>query len=696
MGDYVFDGQGQPTEVLGVYPQGIIDNYKVTLEDGRFTYCNNEHMFKVIYATGSIKELTVQQILDSGLTYKNGRRKYFLPTIFQKAVEYKEKKFKIHPYTMGAFLGDGCCKEHNLTLSSVDEEIPKYIAKIENFNIRKENEKNGYDWYFLFKEPFVNSNGRTRVAPQTKEFFNDYEDNVICYAYEKSIPDDYKYCSIEQRYELLQGLFDTDGSIVDNQYLTMRLTSTSLKLLNDVKEIFYSLGYNHLSITEDSRKDKYTYNCYDLYVSIPNEDKYKFFKLKRKKDIALKGKDRHTRTRHDKISISSIEKLEEQKEMVCIYVDNDEHLYLTNDYIVTHNTTLVNYIINALDVDKNKVAYCAFCGKAAEVLRRKGNKNAMTLHKLLYDSFPKPGGGFFRKPKISLEYNIVVVDEISLAPKSMIDMLLRHKVFCIFIGDNFQLSQINKEDKHDLLDHPHIFLDEIMRQAAESEIIRLTMKIREGKPIAYEKGKEVIVAQKKELTTGMLTWANIILCATNATRHNMNNQMRELLGYSGDIPQFGEKLVCKRNYWDDINEDGDSLVNGTIGTVDNCFESFVRIPSWIKNNRRDLPVVVCNFTPEVGAAFVGVNLDKDFLLKEKPCVDWRVSYQIGKAKNKIGDILPRQATWGYALTTHSAQGSEWDNVLVIEESFPFDKKEHARWLYTAATRAASRLVLVRN
>ena len=86
------------------------------------------------------------------------------------------------------------------------------------------------------------------------------------------------------------------------------------------------------------------------------------------------------------------------------------------------------------------------------------------------------------------ELGIIVVDEISLAPKSMIDMLLNHKVFCIFIGDNFQLPQINKNEAHTLLEHADIFLDQIMRQATESEIIQLTMKIRNGESINNFKG----------------------------------------------------------------------------------------------------------------------------------------------------------------------------------------------------------------
>lgn len=360
----------------------------------------------------------------------------------------------------------------------------------------------------------------------------------------------------------------------------------------------------------------------------------------------------------------------------------------------TGKSTLVKFIIDALDVDKDKVAYATYTGKAAEVLRKKGNPNAMTLHKLLYDSIPRQGGGFIRIPKKMLEYKIIVVDEVSMVPKSMIDMLLNHRVYVIFLGDPFQLPQIDKKETHTLLDKPHIFLDQVMRQAAESEIIQLTMKIRNGEDIPFMHGKEVIVVPKAELVTGHLTWADIIICATNKTRHNMNKQKRELLGYSGAL-QTGERIIVKRNYWEDCDEDGNALVNGTIGTVANPYESFVRIPSYVKNDRRDLPLVGCIFTPDGGKSFDTFEIDKDYLLKEEPCVDWRVSYQLGKLKPKIGDILPKQATYGYALTCHAAQGSEFDKVLVIEESFPFDKTEHQRWLYTAATRAAEKLVLVR-
>lgn len=361
----------------------------------------------------------------------------------------------------------------------------------------------------------------------------------------------------------------------------------------------------------------------------------------------------------------------------------------------TGKSTLVKFIIDALDVDKDKVAYATYTGKAAEVLRKKGNPNAMTLHKLLYDSIPRQGGGFIRIPKKMLEYKIIVVDEVSMVPKSMIDMLLNHKVYVIFLGDPFQLPQIDKKETHTLLDKPHIFLDQVMRQAAESEIIQLTMKIRNGEDIPFMKGNEVIVIPRKELVTGHLLWADNIICATNATRHGVNKQMRELLGYEGELCPH-EKIIIKRNYWEDCNEDGDALVNGTVGTVDNIFESMIQLPGYIKNDRHRIPTIMAEFTPDGGKSFGTVDFDKDFMLNETPCVDWRVAYQVGRLRNKLGDILPKQATYGYALTCHASQGSEWEKVLVMEESFPFVKEEHKRWLYTAATRAAEKLVLVRD
>ena len=365
-------------------------------------------------------------------------------------------------------------------------------------------------------------------------------------------------------------------------------------------------------------------------------------------------------------------------------------------YAGTGKSTLVKFAITALGVREDRVAYATFTGKAAEVLRKKGNTGACTLHKLLYDHFPKPGGGFIRKPKTSLDYDVVVVDEVSMAPKSMIDMLLSHRVYVIFLGDPFQLPQINKDESHDILENAHIFLDEVMRQAAESEIIQISMKIRNGEPIDFMKGKEVIIIPKSELVEGHLTWADQILCGTNATRENINRQMREIYGFSG-LPQDGEKMICLRNYWDDCADNGDALVNGTTGILRNPFETFRMIPNYIPIDNHRMDVIQGDFVTSDGSTFNSVEMDKKLLIDGVKCItDGKILFRLGKLKNKIGDIVPREFAFGYAITTHKAQGSEWDKVLVIEEKFPFSKEEHARWLYTAVTRASEKLVLVRS
>lgn len=372
-----------------------------------------------------------------------------------------------------------------------------------------------------------------------------------------------------------------------------------------------------------------------------------------------------------------------------------ERYTVISGFAGTGKSTLVRFIIEALGVSRSSVAYATFTGKAAEVLRKKGNDNAMTLHKLLFDSVPKASGGFYRKPKTVLDYNIIVVDEVSMVPKSMIDMLLKYRVYVLFLGDPFQLPQIDKNEAHTLLDKPHIFLDEVMRQAAESEIIQLTMKIRHGEPISYGVGKEVIVMPKRDFSIDHMKWADQIICGTNDTRISLNNQMRQVLGYSG-TPQDGEKMICLRNYWDDLAEEGDfNLVNGMTGTIHNPFESFRMAPPYIKMRNHRIDNITCQFISDDGYTFTDVEMDKQMIETGEYSLNWRESYALGKIIPRIGDITPRQFSFGYAITCHKSQGSEWDKVLVVEERFPFDKQEHARWLYTACTRASEKLVLVR-
>ena len=369
-------------------------------------------------------------------------------------------------------------------------------------------------------------------------------------------------------------------------------------------------------------------------------------------------------------------------------------------YAGTGKSTLVKFIIAALKEDginpDTDVVYTSFTGKATQVLQKKGNKNVSTLHKLLFEHFPRSDGTFYRRPVPFIPYKIVIVDECSMVPKDLLKRLASYKVHIICLGDPGQLPPINKDDDNHLLDCPHVFLDEIMRQEEQSEIIKLTMDIRAGKPLNHYQGKEVQILDAEELTTGMLLWADQIICSTNATRVALNNQIRELLGRS-DKPEDGDKVICLRNYWETVSEDGQPLVNGTIGYLSDSFNSYLRIPAYITGGRiNQIETVMANFKSDDGITnFSNLSMDKRMILEGEPTLNFKESFKLSK-NIKFVNSIPLSFTYGYAITGHKSQGSEWDNVLVIEEGFPFDKEEHKRWLYTVCTRASKRLVIIRK
>lgn len=351
----------------------------------------------------------------------------------------------------------------------------------------------------------------------------------------------------------------------------------------------------------------------------------------------------------------------------------------------TGKTTLVSYIIQALGIPSSQVVYVSFTGKAALVLREHGNENAVTAHKLLYHARQLKDGSyrFYPRKKLEKPYKIVVVDEVSMLPLDMWELLLSHPVHVLALGDPAQLPPVRKENN--VLDDPHIFLDEIVRQAQDSEIIDLSLRIREGKNLPEQKGTEVQVLSKSKLVSGMLTWADQVLVATNKQRDYYNNLIRQYI-WGANVPkelQLGDKIICLKNIWNSSNMIGESMVNGTIGTVEYLSELHLD----------DGRVLYCiDLMPEgydsYYAMFECVYIDKQLFLTGVP------AFTPEEIKGAPYPIVP--FAYGYAITCHKAQGSQWDNVLVIEENFPFKKDDHKRWLYTACTRAVEKLVVIKN
>lgn len=384
-----------------------------------------------------------------------------------------------------------------------------------------------------------------------------------------------------------------------------------------------------------------------------------------------------------------------QEEGLRIAIDRYNHnepYTVIAGYAGTGKSTLINFIIAALEVNpEDEVAYITFTGKASEVLREKGCPNAMTAHKLLYYSKQMPNGKFFYRPRPSLEkdYKVIVVDEVSMLPKDMWDLLLTHGIYVIACGDPFQIPPIDKNQDNGILNNPHIFLDEVMRQAKESDIICLSMDIREGKKINPFKGNDTQVFNKKDLCDGMYFWADQILVSTNKSRHDINSYIRDDLG-RGFEPEINDKVICLRNCWDTLSEKQcDPLINGSIGTISAMhMESIDYI---IMGQKVTAPVLVTDLITS-NDEYKNLHIDYTALTTGEKFFNSRQEYII--RKNKQNPELPIEFNFGYAITGHRAQGSQWNKVLVLEESFPFDRIEHARWLYTTVTRAAEKLTLI--
>lgn len=230
-----------------------------------------------------------------------------------------------------------------------------------------------------------------------------------------------------------------------------------------------------------------------------------------------------------------------------------------------------------------------------------------------------------------------------------------------------------------------------MRQAQESEIIRITMDIRAGKYIPYSRtGKEVQIVRPEEVVDGMYYWADQIICATNKKRNEINNFMRQSTG-RGSEPETGDKVIALKNCWDTLDETGtNALVNGTIGVLGDFTrrnqEFFGKIP--------DVPILDAQIITEEDGIFDTVLIDYQALTEGKPFLTPEQSYAVWKHP-LFRSLEPVEVNYGYAITGHKAQGSQWNKVLVFEENFPFDRLEHARWLYTCCTRPSQKLVLVR-
>lgn len=389
---------------------------------------------------------------------------------------------------------------------------------------------------------------------------------------------------------------------------------------------------------------------------------------------------------------------------------NGEKYTVISGYAGTGKSTLIKFIISAMGLYDTQVRYVAYTGKAANVLKNKNCPGATTAHKLLYHARLMPNGKYHFMPKrradMDPEIKVVVVDEVSMLPKDMWDLLCRHSFYILACGDPEQLPPIPEHPGDDpnnhVLDNPHVFLDEVMRQAQESEIIRLSMHVREGNPLNTfpVKNEEVMIFRKSELTDSMLQWADQVLCATKRNRQVLNNRMRNIYGFSGD-PQIGDKVINLHNEWEFLSSHNNPLTNGVIGTITYMNKEHWEYPNYIKGIRDGknftVPILQLTMTgDEEGEEFVGAPADFNELVTGQATLSGNEEYKI--LQHKVGlPPVPMHFNYGYAITVWKAQGSEWGKVLLCQEpGWPRDPDTCRKYLYTGITRAVNRLVIIQG
>lgn len=344
-------------------------------------------------------------------------------------------------------------------------------------------------------------------------------------------------------------------------------------------------------------------------------------------------------------------------------------------YAGTGKSTLVQFIINELNIPDKYIAYVAYTGKASLVLQQKGCPGATTAHRLLYNTKELPDGTFVHTPKYAPDkpLKLIVVDEISMLEKEQWEILMRWGIPVIALGDPFQLPPIHEDNG--VLEHPHIFLDQVMRQAQDSEIIRLSMDIRDGKSLTQYKSKDLCIIPRHQISDQLLLKADQVLCGKNVTRFELNQRIRRATWNEKYqiAPIEGDKVICLKNYWDYGN-----LTNGTIGNLSKITTMESRLLK---------PMMLANFKSDMGDKYNMLNMDYKIFTEGKTTVNqdnWR---EFPK------DIKPMEFDYGYAITVHKAQGSEFDKVVLFNEYLNGDRESYLRWLYTGCTRASKKLII---
>ena len=350
-------------------------------------------------------------------------------------------------------------------------------------------------------------------------------------------------------------------------------------------------------------------------------------------------------------------------------------------------TFIIHYLIQKLGIPIENVLFMAYVGKAALALILQGNK-AQTIHSIIYDlvevpklddnnNFIRKNGRlvtvptFIKKKELPNNIQLLVIDEGSMIDSKIGRDILSFGLPVIVLGDLHQLPPIF--GKSYFLNNPDVILTEIRRQKENDPIIYLSQQAIKHKPLKVGKyGDKCYIINKDQITDNMFVKSDIVICGKNKTRDNINNYVRyDINKIDTTFPVIGEKVICRKNNWGVKVLDNIYLVNGLIGYI-----SDIHLETYTKKS------IAIDFRPEFldTDVFKRLYIDHTYLFK---------SYE-EKKENKRTYI--NKFEYANAITTHLAQGSQYNNVFIYNERMG-SEEYYYKWLYTAITRATNGLII---
>ena len=382
---------------------------------------------------------------------------------------------------------------------------------------------------------------------------------------------------------------------------------------------------------------------------------------------------------------------------------SSKQIFVLSGYAGTGKTTLLkSVVLDALGlVPDVSAAFVTPTGKAATVLIRAGIA-ATTLHKLIYQSqvheeevevngkkITVEKLSFKRRDSIDKSIKLIVLDEASMVSDEIIEDLANFGVKLLLCGDNAQLPPV--EGFNNCLKTPDYTLTNIVRQELDNPIIRLSEMARAGQYIPYGRYGNTVAVMSRRTFTGdrrkqSLLHADQIICGINKTRVQINDEVRTYKGL-GALPQTDDKLICTQNNWETYidKEMRFNLVNGIIGRA---YDTFYDVEKGI-GFMQFMPDFLDEFCPEALPFDAGIFIDGNYRYRRGDYFE-----RTDESGEPVGAFTLNRFEYGYCISCHKAQGSEFDDVIVFDESYAF-KEDKNRWLYTAITRAKKKLIILR-